>query len=49
MDEQPRPVPRHGKRVSFRRPTDIEVRPRRAATASASTPTHPTTIERTPS
>ena len=49
MIRQPRPVPRHGKRVSFRRPTDIEVRPRRAATSSASTPTHPTTIERNPS
>ena len=50
MDEQPRPVPRHGKRVSFRRPSDAAVQPRRAAatptTFSASSSTHPT-IERT--
>ena len=51
MIRQPRPVPRHGKRVSFPRPGDAEAQPRRAATPnpSASTSTHPATIERTPS
>ena len=44
-------VARHGKRVSFRRPEDAGVQPRRAATPnpSASPSTHPTTPERTPS
>ncbi len=49
LQRHPRPVPRHGKRVSLPRPGDAEAQPRRAATASASTSTHPTTPERTPS
>ena len=49
MIRHPRPVPRHGKRVSFPRPGDAEAQPRRAAHPSASPSTHPATIERTPS